>query len=99
AALEHYRSELRSTPEALEAAQFLLHRPPVTGPARAGYALIGRAAVAPRPRAAREPLRRPDHPRRDATLGAAAGHAATRSLRWVLGGLEEAPEPEPVSPR
>lgn len=99
AALEHYRPELRSTPEALEAAQFVLHRPPVTGPARAGYSLIGRAAVATLPRWARMPLRLPDTPRRDATLGAAAGHVATRSLRWVLGGLEEAPAAEAVSPR
>ncbi|WP_152190381.1 oxygenase MpaB family protein [Georgenia satyanarayanai] len=98
-ALEHYRPELRSTPEALEAAQFLLHRPPVTGPARAGYALIGRAAVATLPRWARAPLRLPDHPRRDATLGAAAGHVATHSLRWVMGGLDAAPTPRAVSPR
>ncbi|WP_413453018.1 oxygenase MpaB family protein [Georgenia phoenicis] len=99
AALERYRPELRSTPEALEAAQFLLHRPPVTGPARAGYALIGRAAVATLPRWAREPLRLPDRPRRDATLGVAAGQAATRGLRWVLGGLGATPTAEEVSPR
>ena len=91
AAIERYRPELRSTPEALEAATFLLHRPPVSGPARVGYALIGHAAVATLPRWARAPLRLPDHPRRDATVGAAAGHAATRGLRWVMGGLDATP--------
>lgn len=89
AALEGYRPELESTPEALEAAEFLLHRPPVTGPARHGYALIGRAAVATLPRWAREPLRLGDRPLRDATAGRLAGHAATRSLRWVLGGVDQ----------
>ena len=87
AAIERYRPELESTPEALEAAEFLLHRPPVTGVARAGYGLIGRAAVATLPRWAREPLRLPDRPLRDATAGRVAGHLATRSLRWVLGGV------------
>lgn len=88
ATLARYRPELGPTPEALEAADFLLHRPPVRGPARAGYALIGRAAVATLPRWVRRPLRLPDHPLRDATLGRAAGELATRSLRWVLAGLD-----------
>lgn len=87
ATIERYRPELESTPEALEAAEFLLHRPPVAGAARAGYALIGRAAVATLPRWARESLRLPDRPLRDATAGRLAGQVATRSLRWVLGGL------------
>ncbi len=91
--LAAYRPELESTPEALEAAEFLLHRPPVTGTARAGYALIGRAAVATLPRWAREPLRLPDHPLRDATGGRLAGHVATGSLRWVLGGVAPVEEP------
>ncbi len=89
ATLERYRPELERTPEALEAAEFLLHRPPVAGPARAGYALIGRAAVATLPRWAREPLGLRDRPRRDATTGRLAGQVATRSLRWVLRGLED----------
>ena len=95
AALERYRPELASTPEALEAAEFVLHRPPITGPAKAGYALIGRAAVATLPRWAREPLRLPDHPRRDATLGRLAGATATRGLRWVLGGIPPVTTPAP----
>ena len=95
ATLERFRPELAATPEAFEAAEFLLHRPPLHGPARAGYALIGRAAVATLPRWARAPLHLPDHPLRDATLGRLAGELATRSLRWVLAGLE-GPGPETV---
>src|SRR5699024_9384202 len=88
AALESYRPELAATPAALEAADFVLHRPPVRGPARAGYALIGRGAVATLPRWARRPLGLADHPVRDATLGRLAGAVAARGLRWVLGGLD-----------
>ncbi len=97
-ALDRYRPELGSTPEALEAAEFLLHRPPVTGPARAGYALIGRAAVATLPRWARVPLQLPDRPLRDATAGRLAGQLATRGLRWVLGGVPPIDEPADDAP-
>ncbi|MEE6281231.1 oxygenase MpaB family protein [Georgenia sp. MJ170] len=88
ALVEDYRPELAPTPAALEAADFILHRPPVQGAARAGYALIGRGAVATLPSWAREPLGLPVRPRRDATVGRAAGALATRGLRWVLGGVE-----------
>ncbi|MEE6286649.1 oxygenase MpaB family protein [Georgenia sp. MJ173] len=88
AMLEDYRSELAATPAALEAADFVLHRPPVKGAARAGYALIGRGAVATLPSWAREPLGLPNHPRRDATVGRLAGEVATRGLRWVMGGAK-----------
>ena len=87
--LESYRPELAATPAALEAADFILHRPPVRGPARAGYALIGRGAVATLPRWAREPLGLPDRPVVDATIARLAGAAATRGLRWVHGGHDD----------
>ncbi len=93
AALERYRPELERSDAALEAAEFLLHRPPVTGPVRAGYAVLVRAAVASLPRWTREPLGLPDHPLRDATLGRAAGHTVTRAFRWVMGGVEPVGEP------
>lgn len=98
AAIARYRPELESTPEALEAAEFLLHRPPVTGAPRLGYALIGRAAVATLPRWAREPLRLGDRPLRDLVAGRLAGHASTRSLRWVLGGVDPVETPSRESP-
>ncbi|QDB79510.1 DUF2236 domain-containing protein [Georgenia wutianyii] len=94
--LERYRPELEQTPEALEAAEFLLHRPPITGAARFGYALIGRAAVATLPPWAREPLRLDG--RRSVTGGRLAGHVATRSLRWALGGIDPVDTPTPDSP-
>jgi uncharacterized protein (DUF2236 family) len=100
ATLEAFRPELQRTDAAMEAAEFLLHRPPVTGAARAGYAVLTRAAVASLPRWAREPLALPDHPVRDATLGRVAGHTVTRGFRWILGGLEPVGEPAPeAAPR
>lgn len=90
--LEAFRPELAATPAALEAADFILHRPPVRGPARAGYALLGRGAVATLPRWAREPLGLPHRPLLDATVGRLAGAGATRGLRWVHGGHDDAPD-------
>ncbi|MEE6296004.1 oxygenase MpaB family protein [Georgenia wangjunii] len=96
AMIESFRPELQRTAAALEAADFLLHRPPVARTVRPAYAVVVRAAVASLPRWAREPLDLPDHPRRDATLGRLAGHASTRALRWISGGIEPVADAAPT---
>lgn len=98
ACIEGYRPELGRTAAALDATEFLLRRPPVGGPFRLAYGVIARASVATLPRWARAPLGLSDHPRRDATLGRAAGHTATRSLRWIMGAEPAAPQRHAASP-
>lgn len=57
AAIEGYRSELRATPAAADAAAFLLREPPLPWAARPGYALLARGAVHLLPAWARAELR------------------------------------------
>ena len=59
ARLAAYRPELRSSPDAREAARFLLLQPPLRLPARLGYGLVAAAAVGLMPRWTRWPLRLP----------------------------------------
>lgn len=91
--LDSYVPELRGTPEAREAAEFLLDRPPLPVAARLPYALLSGAAIAALPRAARRPLGLPDRPLLDATLARAGGHAVTGGIRWAL-----AAQPPPPTP-
>lgn len=83
ARLQAFRSELTSTPAALDVARFLIADAPVPRRARVPYTLLARSAVATLPRWAREPLHLPDRPRVDSTFWRAAGHASTRGLRWL----------------
>lgn len=83
ARLRDFRSELTSTPAALDVARFLIAEAPVPRRARVPYALLARSAVATLPRWAREPLHLPDRPLVDRTLWRAAGHVSTRGLRWL----------------
>lgn len=92
--LESYVPELRGTPEAREAARFLLAEPPIPLPARAPYGVLSAAAVAGLPRAARRPLGLPDVPLVDATAARAGGHAITRLIRWGLAAQPAPPTPE-----
>ncbi len=62
AALHDYRPELRAGPAAREAARVLLRDPPLTGPSRAGYAVIAGGAVAALPAWARTELGLPTLP-------------------------------------
>jgi uncharacterized protein (DUF2236 family) len=84
ARLDGYLPELRGTPQAREAAEFLLADPPVPVPVRLPYAVLAAASIGLLPRAARAPLGLPDRPRLDATLARAGGHAVTREVRWAL---------------
>ncbi|SDF33683.1 Uncharacterized conserved protein, DUF2236 family [Lentzea fradiae] len=83
ARLRSYRSELRGTPEAREAARFLLLKAPLPLLARGPYAVLSATAVATLPVWARAPLRLPYLPISEATGVRFAGHALMRSLRWV----------------
>jgi uncharacterized protein (DUF2236 family) len=82
--LRSYRSELRGTKEARDAAQYLLVRPPMPVAARPAYLLIAGAAVALLPRHARLPLRLPYLPVTEKVALRPAGDAITRTLRWAL---------------
>jgi uncharacterized protein (DUF2236 family) len=83
-ALEEYRPELRGTPEARQAARFLLVQPPVPLLARPAYGVLTAAAVGLLPWWTRWPLRLPYLPLAEATVVRAAGDALTRTIRWAL---------------
>lgn len=82
--IRSYRPELRATPEAREAARFLLLQPPVNLAARPVYGVLAAAAVALLPRWARTPLRLPWLPVTERLAVRPAGQAVTRGLRWAL---------------
>jgi uncharacterized protein (DUF2236 family) len=83
-ALAAYRPELRGTPEARQAARFLLIQPPLPLALRPAYAVLATAAVGLMPRWTRWPLRLPYLPVTEATVGRAAGIFATSTIRWAL---------------
>jgi uncharacterized protein (DUF2236 family) len=86
AALDAYRPELRATPEAREAARFLVRNPPLPLVARGPYALLAAAAIGELPGWARRELRLPGLPVADAVLVPAAGHTIVGAVRWVTRG-------------
>ncbi len=83
-ALRGYEPELRATPEALEAARFLIANPPLPLPARGPYAALAIAAIAELPPWARRDLRLPRLPFAEPLLAPAAGHAIVRGIRWAM---------------
>jgi uncharacterized protein (DUF2236 family) len=83
--LRAYRPELRGTPEAREAARFLLVSPPLPWAARPPYAVLAASAVALMPTWTRPHLGLPHLPLVEATVGRTGGHVATRTIRWALG--------------
>ena len=83
-ALAEFRPELRGTPEARQAARFLLVQPPLPLVARAPYLALGAAAVALLPRWARWPLRLPWLPVTEAAIVRPAGSVLTGTIRWAL---------------
>jgi uncharacterized protein (DUF2236 family) len=83
AKLDSYRAELEGTPEAREAAWFLLFKAPLPLLARGPYAVLTATAVGTLPVWARMPLRLPYLPIAEATGVRVAGHALMRGLRWV----------------
>lgn len=84
ARLAAYRPELRSTPEAREAARFLLFRSPLPWFARPPYAVLAAGAVALLPWWARAPLRLPWLPLVEATGVRLATDGLTRTIRWAM---------------
>jgi uncharacterized protein (DUF2236 family) len=79
-----YRPELRSTPEARDAARYLLLRPPMHPAMRPAYTVLASAAVALLPRWARWPLRLPYLPVTETLAVRPAGDALVRGLRWAM---------------
>ncbi len=82
--LRRFRPELRGTPEAREAARYLLVQPPMPLPVRPAYALLAASAVALMPAWTRLPLRIPWLPVTEALALRPAGDAVTRTLRWAV---------------
>lgn len=90
ARLADYRPELRATPEALDAARFILRYPPLPWVARPMYAALASNAVSLLPQWARAQLGlRGASGLREGCVGL-SGHAVTRTIRWAL-----APPPVP----
>jgi uncharacterized protein (DUF2236 family) len=85
AALDAYRPELRATPEALEAARFLVRNPPLPLLARGPYALLTATAIAELPAWARRELRLPRHYLAEPVLVPPAGRAIVSAVRWAMG--------------
>ncbi|MET8027219.1 oxygenase MpaB family protein [Streptomyces avermitilis] len=82
--LHAYRPELRATAEATAAARFLLLHPPLPLAVRPPYAVLAANAVADLPPWARGPLGLPRVPMLEPTAVRLAGHALTRTIRWVM---------------
>jgi uncharacterized protein (DUF2236 family) len=83
-ALREYAPELRATPEAREAARFLVRDPPLPLLARGPYAALAAAAVAELPPWARKELHLPRLPVAGTTLAPLAGHAIVSAIRWAM---------------
>jgi uncharacterized protein (DUF2236 family) len=81
--IDDFRPELAGTPDARDAARYLLLRPPLPLAARPAYALIAGAAVALMPAWTRWPLRLPWLPVSEAVALRPAGEIVTRTIRWA----------------
>jgi len=82
--IDAYRHELRATPQARDAARFLLLRPPLPWAARPPYAVLAANAIALLPAWARGPLGLPCLPALERTGVRWAGHGLTRTIRWAM---------------
>ena len=91
ARIRAYRPELAATPEAREAARFLLLRPPLPVIARAPYGVLAAAAVSLLPGWARRPLYLPRLPVTETVLVRPAGHAIVHAIHWAVTGPRSAP--------
>ncbi|MFJ9342287.1 oxygenase MpaB family protein [Streptomyces sp. NPDC101733] len=91
ALLAQYQPELYASPEALEAARFILRHPPLPWPARAPYALLAANAITLLPPWAPALLGLRPVTGPQATCVRLSGHALTRAIRWAM-----APPPRPT---
>jgi uncharacterized protein (DUF2236 family) len=82
--LNSFRPELSSSPEARDAARFLLLTPPLPLAARAPYGVLAATAVAMLPLWARMPLLLPYFPPVELTVVRTVGRALVGGIRWVL---------------
>lgn len=82
--LATYRPELRGTPQARDAARFLLLNPPLPLIARAPYAALAASAAAMLPAWARWPLRLPYLPLTETTAVRLGGHTVVNTIRWAM---------------
>jgi uncharacterized protein (DUF2236 family) len=82
--IDAFRPELRSTPEARDAARFLLLTPPLPLAARAPYGALSATAVAMLPAWARIPLLLPYFPPVEVTVVRTVGRALVGGIRWAL---------------
>jgi uncharacterized protein (DUF2236 family) len=89
--LAEFRSELKSTKEARDAARYLIIQPPLEFPARAAYSLIAAAAVALLPAWSRFPLRLPYLPLTEFAVAQPLGDVITRTFRWAIDGDLDSP--------
>jgi uncharacterized protein (DUF2236 family) len=83
AQLDAFRPELRGTPQAREAARYLLLSPPLPLAARGPYGLLAATAAATLPAWARWPLRLPYLPVTEATTVRLLGRFLVGGIRWV----------------
>lgn len=97
ARLAAYRPELRATPEALDAARFILREPPLPWPARGPYTVLASNAVRLLPPWARTMLGLRAAPYLPDDLVRLSGRALTGTIRWAMGSLP--PREEPIEPR
>ncbi|MFP5072911.1 oxygenase MpaB family protein [Pseudonocardia nantongensis] len=98
AQIAEYRPELRGTPEARDAARFLLLEPPLPLAARLPYGMLAAASVGLLPHWARVPLRLPWLPVTEATAVRAGGTLITAGIRWVTSAPAEPPPMPPAHP-
>ncbi len=82
--LKAFRPELSGSPEARDAARFLLLTPPLPLAARAPYGVLAATAVAMLPLWARRPLLLPYFPPVEMTVVRTVGRALVGGIRWVL---------------
>ncbi len=88
--LRDFRPELRATPAAVDAIEYLRRHPELPRPMRPPYGVLMAAAVGLMPRWTRQPLGLPWRPVSDRTVVRAMGAAATQTIRWAMApGREE----------
>ncbi|MGW1776494.1 oxygenase MpaB family protein [Streptomyces sp. NPDC002104] len=95
ALLARYRPELRATPEALDAARFILRDPPLPWPARAPYALLAANAISLLPPWAPGMLGLHPASAPVDTCVRLSGQALTRAIRWAMSPPPPPPLPAP----